>query len=355
MSPGALAVALVSGRAEQFGRDLGARLPLKLVAQKRGRILATVGAQVGRHQRVAQRVVAGAVSGHSALQPLECVVGPSGDVELMGDAHVARGRLEIERELANQALDVAERARQGLAHGPQGQARMRERDGRVQRHGIELARQDGVERGQAAVAEHVAVALRSILHPVALGALGELDQPGCKRLGLGRHGTARRQVQRPDILTQGFHVGIAGAELAERLVDAENRVLGQRDAAGVACGHELVQQDERLLDARGEPRGAAPGGLARGLANGGQSLADGHDIDRADGRGHLHVEAVGRDGSPGRVCHERSASEVARREDRKGVQSSDFRASIDPTVACNDRPRGRGTDPLGPRSDSESA
>ena len=162
-------------------------------------------------------------------------------------------------------------------------------------------------------------------------------------------------MQRADILAQGFHVGIAGAELAERLVDAENRVLGQRDAAGMACGHELVQQHERVLDARGEARRAAPGGLARGLADGGQALADGHDIDGADGRGHLHVEAVGRNGSPRRVCHECSASELARREDRKVVQSSDFRASMDPTVACNDPPRGYGTDRLGLRDDAKSA
>ena len=73
---------------------------------------------------------------------------------------------------------------------------------------IELARQDGVERGQAAVAEHVAVALGRVLHPVVLGALCELDQTGCKRLGLGRHGPARGQVQRAHILAQGIHVGI---------------------------------------------------------------------------------------------------------------------------------------------------
>ena len=80
---------------------------------------------------------------------------------------------------------------------------------RVGRHRVELARQDRVERGEAAVAEHVAIALRRILHPVALGALGELDEPRGQRLGLGRHGAAGGQVQLAHILAQRIHVGIA--------------------------------------------------------------------------------------------------------------------------------------------------
>ena len=126
----------------------------------------------------------------------------------MRDAHVARGRLEIERELAHQPIDVAERAGERLAHRPQCQARMREREPRAGRHLPELACEDLVERSEAAVAECIAIALRRILHPVALGPLCELDEPRGQRLGLGRHGEAGGQVQLAHLLAQPIHVGI---------------------------------------------------------------------------------------------------------------------------------------------------
>ena len=97
----------------------------------------------------------------------------------------------------------------------------------------------------------------------------------------------------------------------------------------MTSGHELVQQDERLLDARGEARGPAPGSFARRLGDRGQTLADRHHIDRPDRCRDLHVEAVGRADTPGRrFGHGRSASQLARREDRDFIESSDFRASI---------------------------
>ena len=44
------------------------------VVQQRNGVLAAIGAQVGRDERVAQRVIAGAVLGHALLQPVERVV-----------------------------------------------------------------------------------------------------------------------------------------------------------------------------------------------------------------------------------------------------------------------------------------
>ena len=302
---------------EELGGQLRARNARELGAQEGDRVLALAGVEIGDDERLAQRVVAGAVLGHAALQPLERILAAVDRVELVRDAHVARRRREVVRQLAHEAVDVAERARERLAHRAQRQADVRERGLRVGRHRVELARQDRVERGKPVVAEQIAVALGRVLHPVALGLLGQLDQPGCERLGPGRHGMAGGQVQLAHLDPQRIHVGIGGAELAERLVDAEDRVLGQRDTRRMRGAHELVQLGERLVDPRGEARGAAPGGLTRRLRDRGQALADRDGVHRADGEGDLDIEPVAR--RPGAelvVGHRRQASTLAPRDDR---------------------------------------
>ena len=134
----------------------------------------------------------------------------------------------------------------------------------------------------------------------------------------------------------------------------------ERDAGGMAGGHELVQLARACSWMRAAKRGGpAPGDLARRLVDGGQALADRDGIDGADRRtSHLHVEAVvGVAGRAGRVRHECQASTLARaRRLAMSSTSSDFRASMDPTVACNDlSPRIPGRDRLGLRDDAKSA
>ena len=69
---------------------LGARV--SSVAQERNGVAALIGVQIGDHERLAQRLVAGAVLGHAALQPVERVVAAVDRIELVGDADVARRR-----------------------------------------------------------------------------------------------------------------------------------------------------------------------------------------------------------------------------------------------------------------------
>ena len=166
-----------------------------------------------------------------------------------------------------------------------------------------------IERGEALVSEHVAIALRRVLHPVALGLLGQLDEPGGERLGLGRHGLAGVEVQLAHLDPQRIHVRIGRAELPERLVDAEDRVLRERDAARMGGRDELVQLDERLVDAGGEARRSAPRGLARRLRDRREALPHGDGVDRADGEGNLHVER----GRPAPVCARASSVTGAKR------------------------------------------
>ena len=206
---------------------------------------------------------------------------------------------------------------------------MGERRGRAGRQVVELAGEDGVERRETLVSEHVAIALRRVLHPVALGLLGQVDEPGGERLGLGRDGAAGREMELAHLDAQRIHVGIGGAELAERLVDAEDCVLGERDAARMALAHELVQLDERLVDARGKARRAAPGGLARGLRDGREALAHRDGVDRADGERDLHVEPIARRPRAREVVrHRRQASTLAPRGVRDCGTCSGFRAAI---------------------------
>ena len=172
---------------------------------------------------------------------------------------------------------------------------------RVGRHRVELARQDRVERGQARVAEHVAVALRRVLHPVALGPLGELDQPGGERLGLGRHG---RQASRCRPRTSSRRASMSGSPA----LNWPSALSTQR----IACSVSETQPGWRRRRARAAGRATpgcarrsarpAPGGLARGLGDRGQALAHGHDVDRADG---------------GETCTSRRSIEIAVRGERR--------------------------------------
>ena len=204
---------------------------------------------------------------------------------------------------------------QRLAHRAQRQTGVREREARIGRHRGELARQDGVERGQPVVAEQLAIALGRVLQPVVLGLLGQLDQAGRERHRLGRYGAAGIEMEPAHFLAQGVHVGIGVAELAESLVHAEHRVLRERDAGGMAGAHQLVQLDQRLVDARRKARRAAPGDLARRLRHRGQALAHRDGVDGADREGDLDVQAVVRRGGVAReaVGHECQASTLAPR------------------------------------------
>ena len=164
--------------------------------------------QIGDHERLAQRLVAGAVLGHAALQPVERVVAAVGRGELVGDADVARrSRRSRASSRTRRSMSPSARASDSLiarSVSPACESAARESGGML----VELARQDRVERGETVVAEQVAVALGRVVHPVALGLLGQLDEPGGERLGLGRHGVAGGQVQLAHLFAQRVHVGV---------------------------------------------------------------------------------------------------------------------------------------------------
>ena len=151
-------------------------------------------------------------------------------------------------------------------------------------------------------------------------------RPGGRRAPrLGRRGLAGGQVQLAHFDTQRVHVGIGRAELAERLVDAEDGVLGERDARRMRSANELVQLGERLVDARGKPRGTAPGGLAGGLRDRRQALADRDGVHRAHGERDLDIEPLTRrPGARRLVGHRRQASTLTQRNDHNSRTCSDF-------------------------------
>ncbi len=323
------AFALLAGGAQQLGRQLGARSGRELGAQERDRVAAAVGVQVGRDERLAQGRIVGAMRGDAALQPVDRVVLAAHDLELVRDAHVAGRRLKVVRELPNQAIDVAERARERLAHGAQRQSRMRERDARIGRHRAELARQDRVERREPRVAEQRPVALRRVVHPLVVGLLGQLDEPRGERLGLGRHGTAGVEMETANLLAQRVHVGIGRAELAERLVDAEDRVLGERDAAAGRGSTTSSCSSTRVSWMRAAKRAGPRQATSRdGLVTAVRPLRTVTASTVLTDSDDLHVEAVAaRRGARGVVGHGRQASTLAPREDRDCVYEQRFSGS----------------------------